>query len=377
MPTAQTNQNDVSDQNQSCSSNLVCIPIQFMRELSSSQTALDIIKIVAHWFYEIFEAERASITLSTGDSMLSVIALEGNDAIPIGVDMPIDCTMVGRVFTTGKTECCNDLSQSEDIDCRMLLNGNIMSCLDVPLTKNDLCFGTINVGRSKKNAFNDADILRLESVAHLVSALMYIDRLTDQLRIIADTDSLTGILNRRAFLKQFGDACREKRRSRGHGIALIDLDHFKRVNDAYGHNAGDKVLIQFCRILRMVFRSNDLIARFWGEEFCIFASDITYLDFKYLLNRLLDILRSTPIDFAQGRIQVTASIGAVHTKRLINKFDKIYAQADKALYCAKNGGRDRVELVVLVKEPASGNSRGHNENLCTSARIKSRDSHQG
>lgn len=327
-----------------CKASFVCIPTQFVTDLATVQTPLEVIKTVAHWFYKIFEADRASITLFNGNGMLRIIAIEGIDIIQLGDELPIAGTMIGRVFTTGKTEYCRDLTKSEDEDCKLLLSGNIHSCIDVPLIKNESCFGTINVGRLKVDGFSDSDIIRLESVAYLISTLLYIDNLTEKLRIIADTDSLTGVLNRRAFLRQFAKTSAEQRRSRGVGIALFDLDHFKKVNDSYGHNAGDQVLVHFCEMLRKICRAGDFISRFGGEEFCILTSDIAFDDFKELLNRIVDAIRDTPVNFGQDRIPITVSIGAVHMNYLSNEFDKIYSQVDKALYRAKNEGRNRVAL---------------------------------
>lgn len=344
MPSPETCPQRGIDPTLDCNINFVCIPTQFMMDLATVQTPLEVIKTVAHWFYKIFEADRASITLFNGNGMLRIIAIEGIDTIQLGVEVPIEGTMVGRVFTTGKTEYCRDLRQSYDADCKMLLTGNIHSCIDVPLIKNETCFGTINVGRSEASGFNDSDVTRLESVAYLISTLLYIDNLTDKLRIIADTDSLTGTLNRRAFLRQFAKTSTEQRRSRGFGIALIDLDHFKNVNDRYGHNAGDQVLVHFCNMLRKICMNEDLIARFGGEEFCILANDIAPADFKNLLVRIVDAIRDTPVDFGQDSIPMTVSIGATHMKCLPSEFDKVYSQVDKALYRAKNEGRDRVEL---------------------------------
>ena len=330
-----------------CKASFVCIPTQFMTELATVQTPLEVIKTVAHWFYKIFEADRASITLFNGNGKLRIIAIEGIDIIQLGVELPIAGTMIGRVFTNGKTEYCKDLTQSEDADCKMLLSGNIHSCIDVPLIKNESCFGTINVGRLNIDGFTEQDIVRLESVAYLISTLLYIDNLTDKLRIIADTDSLTGALNRRAFMRQFAKTSLEQRRSRGVGIALFDLDHFKKVNDSYGHDAGDQVLVHFCNMLRNICRTDDLISRFGGEEFCILANDIAPSDFKNLLTRIGDSIRDTPVNFEQNSIPITVSIGAVHMGCLSNEFDKIYSQVDKALYRAKNEGRDRVELELM------------------------------
>lgn len=317
------------------------LPLQFINDLAASQSMADIPAIVACWFRSIFEADRTSITLIDTDTHLKLIALEGNDAIPRDTPIPIAGTMVGRVFSTAQAEWCNDLARSADLDAQMLASHGILSCLDVPLFSGNQCFGTINVGRTICNAFDSGDERRLSAMAHFIAALMHIHRQADCLQQLADRDPLTDTLNRRAFIEHFKAIGTS---GRGHGVALIDLDHFKAINDRFGHDVGDRVLVQVGQLLHGVCRKGDLIARFGGEEFLIAVQDIDALDFHALLERLLQRMRAMPVETGQGMIPVTASIGAVCVAPPEPAFDQIYSRADAALYRAKSLGRNRIEF---------------------------------
>ncbi|HTG39522.1 MAG TPA: diguanylate cyclase [Sphingomonas sp.] len=153
-------------------------------------------------------------------------------------------------------------------------------------------------------------------------------------RLLAATDPLTGLLNRRAFLNRaIGRAGRQQ-------LLLIDIDHFKRVNETLGHDGGDEVLRVVARVLRRTAGAGTLVARLGGEEFALVADADAAID----PDRLLADLRATRMPFDMG---VTASIGActgflssdVHWKQL-------YKCADLALFEAKAGGRDRARVVT-------------------------------
>ncbi|WP_029075676.1 sensor domain-containing diguanylate cyclase [Kaistia adipata] len=321
--------------------NTVCLPVRFVHEIAATRSATEIPQVVARWIRTIFQADRASITLADGTTHLKLIALEGNEALPIDMRVPIEGTMVGRVFVSRQAEFCNDLAHAQDFDCRILAEHGILSCLDAPLAIGEHCLGTLNVGRSRLEAFCWRETEELEAMARLIATLMHVHRQADQLREAADRDPLTGALNRRAFSK-FLDVREGSVETKGLGVALIDLDHFKSINDNFGHEVGDRVLVHVSELLHMTCREQDLVARFGGEEFFIAANEIDAASFRALLNRLLRTLRSTPVLTAQGPVSVTASVGAICVVGCSRTFDDLYARVDKALYEAKKLGRDRV-----------------------------------
>jgi diguanylate cyclase (GGDEF)-like protein len=131
---------------------------------------------------------------------------------------------------------------------------------------------------------------------------------------------------------------------RGTCIALFDIDHFKRVNDRCGHDAGDQVLRTFARIAGNAVRKNDLVARIGGEEFAVMFPDTSIEQALLVCERLRAETASTPIHVGGGTIQVTVSGGVAILSA--EGLDHALKQADKALYHAKDGGRDQLALAA-------------------------------
>ncbi len=169
-------------------------------------------------------------------------------------------------------------------------------------------------------------------------------RLTDELRVMATQDPLTGLLNRRGLM-----ACLEMHfRSRTAGNAhllIVDIDHFKRINDTHGHQMGDLVLGRVAQVLQATARKGDLICRLGGEEFLVVALDIEPAGVFLLAERLREAISHSevPSISAQGPIRCTVTIGVSESFSHPQALDAVLQQADAALYRGKASGRDRVE----------------------------------
>ncbi|GLS04873.1 diguanylate cyclase [Chitiniphilus shinanonensis] len=181
---------------------------------------------------------------------------------------------------------------------------------------------------------------------HLLGTLQERDELVNRLKQLANTDSLTGLLNRRAFFER---ADQERRRAERHGTSLaavaLDIDHFKRVNDQHGHTAGDEVLKALARTCHVTLRDVDLIARFGGEEFMLLLPDASLADAIRVAERLRQTVAALQVPLpAGGTLAITISLGAaVHRHGL--PLGELLDQADHALYAAKRAGRNRVEYL--------------------------------
>lgn len=158
-------------------------------------------------------------------------------------------------------------------------------------------------------------------------------------------DPLTNIYNRRAIMGMLEkEIAREKREQTGLCIGLCDLDHFKKVNDTYGHQIGDEVLIAFTRFVQDKLRLNDHVGRIGGEEFLIVASGSKGVKQEVLFERFCAHVRNSEIPTEKGNISITVSIGVAQYTGIENS-DTLLAAADKALYHAKKIGRDRAVCV--------------------------------
>lgn len=162
---------------------------------------------------------------------------------------------------------------------------------------------------------------------------------------LSETDFLTGLYNRRAFLRLAeAELSRARRHNAPTAMAMLDLDHFKRVNDEYGHDSGDEILAGVADILRQSLRLHDHVCRWGGEEFVLLLSDIAERDVHAVFERLRLAIQETRFELAGGKeLQITVSIGytiAGPDHGRIEAMDLI-AAADHAVYRAKDAGRNR------------------------------------
>jgi diguanylate cyclase (GGDEF)-like protein/PAS domain S-box-containing protein len=186
---------------------------------------------------------------------------------------------------------------------------------------------------------------------HLVSQIEDVTerrRAERKLRHLADHDPLTGLLNRRRFDEDLDQTIRRLRRGGGRAaLCLVDLDRFKEINDTYGHRTGDDVLVAVAGALRTRLRGTDVIARLGGDEFAVLLLDVDGLAAQAVAHELVDALRETPVLSGGRDVKVTASIGIVLLDRnTLGDDDDALIAADRALYGAKNAGRDRISLAA-------------------------------
>lgn len=165
-----------------------------------------------------------------------------------------------------------------------------------------------------------------------------------ELRRLATTDPLTDLANRRHFLAQLAlEVNRLQRYSNPAALLMIDIDHFKRVNDRYGHAIGDSVLRHFAATARQVLRKVDLLGRLGGEEFAVLLPGTDPEGAQQLAERLRQTIASSPARTAVGSIGITVSIGITLFAPTDLTADAVLIRADRALYRAKSQGRNRLE----------------------------------
>ncbi len=199
----------------------------------------------------------------------------------------------------------------------------------------------LDVANQKLQALNR----NLEALVH--ERTDELSNLNTQLAHLALTDPLTGLFNRRAF---FDSARRELGRARRHdrklALMIVDIDHFKSINDRFGHHGGDIVLQKTVQAFNQVIRAGDTFARYGGEEFVLLAPETGLEGATELANRMLAALRAERIALDAGEVQVTASIGITVVDGLDEDLEAAVKRADNALYAAKSAGRDCVVAVA-------------------------------
>lgn len=196
----------------------------------------------------------------------------------------------------------------------------------------------------------------------LVSSVGFVfmsrDRADENNRVLAALDPLTGVANRRSLIAALDrDVARAQRMREPMALMMVDIDHFKDVNDQYGHPAGDRVLCSVVNVLRQRVRAQDLVGRYGGEEFMVLLPDTGLMGAEQLARELCKAVEESrcPVDGVPGPgIAVTVSIG-VFGGRLESgdSWDMLIAAADRALYQAKNNGRNRVEVATGLRRPSA------------------------
>jgi diguanylate cyclase (GGDEF)-like protein len=161
----------------------------------------------------------------------------------------------------------------------------------------------------------------------------------EQLEVLASKDALTNVSNRRTMLEELERARHAfEREQRTYGLLILDLDHFKQVNDRYGHLAGDQVLVKLARLLEQHVRKNDRLFRYGGEEFVLLAMPADPAGLSAMAEKLRVMVEQS-VDDSRGH-SITVSIGGAVLRRE-ESIDGWFARADTALYVAKNSGRNR------------------------------------
>jgi len=179
-----------------------------------------------------------------------------------------------------------------------------------------------------------------ERIVQLQSELL---KAKKKLEIQSRTDPLTGVLNRRAILSQIGgELSRAKRENTKISISILDLDHFKAINDTYGHLSGDAVLRECMHRVKLTIREYDSVGRFGGEEFIVVLPGANDGDAFSVAERIRLRIKEKAVDVEGISISFTASQG-VATSNGDTTVDEMIAMADQALYRAKENGRNRVE----------------------------------
>jgi len=227
----------------------------------------------------------------------------------------------------------------------------IRSIAIIPLKHRGKLMGSINLCSSDVHRFtrdHASDFL-----AHLgIIASFCVENTINRARLMRSgfTDALTGWNNRRYLGARLSEELAHARRD-GAGVVclMLDVDHFKHVNDTWGHAAGDAVLVELAQRIESQVRASDVAARYGGEEFVVLLPDAEVNSAKLLAERIRNAISSTPFDLPSGdTVTVTVSIGIakVHPanddKDLKTLGDSLVARADVALYAAKSAGRDRV-----------------------------------
>lgn len=170
-------------------------------------------------------------------------------------------------------------------------------------------------------------------------------------RTLARTDPLTGFGNRRAMSELVTrEIARSRRTKEPFSLALIDIDHFKKVNDEHGHEVGDQALVHVANIAKSTLRATDEICRYGGEEFLVTLPGANDQGAHFVIDRMRNLVQGTPLALQRGKLALSFSAGVAQLAPA-ESLDSLLQRADAALYEAKNAGRNRVHVARNPSSP--------------------------
>ena len=230
------------------------------------------------------------------------------------------------------------------------------SIVVLPLVAQDRPLGTLVLGSRRRGVFNDAARSTLEVLASHMAVSLANARMLRRLEELATMDGLTGLLNKRAMLEVAEQKLLAARRfHRRLAVVVADIDHFKNINDTYGHDMGDVVIKGLGTILRQAKRTTDAVARFGGEEFVLICEETDARGAMLLAERVREELGKTTFHHGSGSVSVTCSLGVATFPEAGTTWEELFKAADGALYASKRGGRNR--STVWESPPAAPPSK--------------------
>ncbi len=228
---------------------------------------------------------------------------------------------------------------------RRLVPPDMPSLLVLPLLVHERALGTLVLGSRRKGAFGDSVRPTLEVLASHVAVSLANARMLARLEEMATLDGLTGLYNKRAVTEIGGQKLKSaKRFQKPLSLLVCDIDHFKKVNDTYGHDVGDVVIKGFADVLKRVKRDTDAVGRFGGEEFVIVCEETDEGGAQLLAERIRSELQAVKFHSELGSLQVTCSIGVAPFPVGGGSWEQLFKATDEALYASKRGGRNRVTV---------------------------------
>ncbi|MCZ7586998.1 MAG: diguanylate cyclase [Deltaproteobacteria bacterium] len=254
--------------------------------------------------------------------------------------------IAGKVFVDGKARIVNNIPGDEEFTGKD--NTNVRSLVCVPLVANDEAIGIVNITNKKSGKdFTKDDLDLMTALANQASVSIH----RSQLYSLAIKDELTGLFVRRFFKHRIQEEInRADRYGAGFALIMIDIDHFKSINDTYGHLVGDEALVTISKVITDTLRSTDIPCRFGGEEFAIFLPETGGEGAVRLAERLRKKVSETPVPNMPKPMTISAGVAVYpdHGRDITG----LVKSADMALYQAKGEGRNRVVLwELLVPKP--------------------------
>jgi diguanylate cyclase (GGDEF)-like protein len=326
------------------------------RSLASSLEMHQVVALVSSAIQNAFAADTYYVGLIQGESLHMELFYDDGEFFP-AMDITLKDSLAGIVVDTRSSLLVRDLvAERKRRNLPFIIVGRprvSSSWMGTVLNINGRIVGMIGVASYQKNSFDDGDLELLENIAQQAALALDNAEHHAEVETRSQHDSLTGVLNHNAFLARFERQAREAAAVKDSlSLIMLDIDHFKLINDQYGHLTGDEVLTNLCQIIRRNVKKSDLIGRWGGEEFIISLPHANGPQAYRVAERIRNTLENTTIaDRSNHLIALpTISQGIAVFLEETTDFIKLVDLADQRLYIAKERGRDQIEPSLQALE---------------------------
>ncbi len=326
----------------------ITLPVAFIEALSHADSIETVLSVGTEWLTRLIPSTRASLALVDGDRVIDKAArTDGRPDPDYDTGRIVPNTPRARVMETGRPEFLNadTVREMGHVPVQRIFASGLGSMLLAPMLVGETAIGTLSVGAAEPDAFDQAHAARLIALGRWIAAQA---RLMQQLRRtaqLAETDPLTGLANRTRLMRVLaGPQALHRRDADGRviGVIHIDLDHFKEMNDSFGHAVGDAILRTAANRMRAAVGNKDLVARIGGDEFlAVTRTDPAGRHIRALARRIADAV-ARPVQVDEIEARVGASIGIAVASAGDHSAERLIANADIALYEVKRSGRGGV-----------------------------------
>lgn len=319
--------------------------LAFLARLAQEFTALLHLPALVDHVLEALHAEVGfdSCTVALLDerdaNSLTIVGATGIRANFRGLTIPRSHGLNWVVMETGAPLLVPDMQADPRVYRR---DNRVRSGIYAPLVAGTRPIGVLSAHHGQVHGFTQADLNLLTVVARYLAGAFEVARLHEQLRTLAATDTLTGLMNRRSFLEQLrAELERTRRTCHPVSVALLDLDSFKVINDRYGHATGDAILVQVARWLRQNIRAYDHVGRFGGDEFIVMFPETSMEGASAILRRLryVDVSGVVADGAGDARFRLSLSWGVATSPDDGLDQTQVLHVADQRLYAMKGQGR--------------------------------------
>lgn len=304
---------------------------------------------------QAFQVSHVSILLREEEDVV-LRAHHGNltPRILEGGRLPASSGVWGQALGAGKTVIEDDVRTLPEYVGFYAETGSRMC---IPLVSFGQTLGALLLDNAEPRAFRAGDVQSLESVADICATAIQNANYVERVRQLAYIDGLTGIFNRRFFELRIAEEIERSRRfATGMAVIMVDIDHFKRLNDEFGHLLGDEVLRQVSSLFHQQLRKIDVVCRYGGEEFAILLSQTNLQHALSVAEKLRRLVETWQFPGVPRPVTISAG-AATYPEHGLNRDDLVKA-ADAGLYSAKQAGRNRVFLAPLTGQNAAAAETG-------------------